>query len=288
METTSIDQALTRLEILVQDRPELAEAAAYYQRLIPAMHAAGANITAVHLPKTAPDDRTAPGSLPAAPLLVDQVLEIKASEARDTFLSICQAISPPGPPDSQNRPVRKIVSLATSGGIDPLQLLSAAASNADDLVDTVAAQKGLDPRLLALLAQNTLKVFLRAWRTSLEKQVDLDHWQRGVCLFCGALPSLAEIQGVESARHLRCLRCGAGWPYPNLKCAFCGNENYRMLGILQVENEGVKYYAHTCDECKHYLKTIVTFEPTPVDLLLVEDLATLHLDRLALEKGYRN
>ena len=41
-----------------------------------------------------------------------------------------------------------------------------------------------------------------------------------------------------------------------------------------------------CDECGGYLKVSAAFSPTPVELLPVEDLATVHLDYIAQERGY--
>jgi formate dehydrogenase maturation protein FdhE len=41
-----------------------------------------------------------------------------------------------------------------------------------------------------------------------------------------------------------------------------------------------------CDNCHGYLKVITSFGPTPPEMLIVEDLATLHLDYIAQERGY--
>ena len=42
-----------------------------------------------------------------------------------------------------------------------------------------------------------------------------------------------------------------------------------------------------CDQCKGYLKVIVSFTPTPTNHLLIEDLATLHMDYIAQARGYK-
>ncbi len=44
--------------------------------------------------------------------------------------------------------------------------------------------------------------------------------------------------------------------------------------------------AEVCNKCQGYLKVIAAFTPTPPGMLLVEDLATLHLDYIAQERGY--
>jgi len=42
----------------------------------------------------------------------------------------------------------------------------------------------------------------------------------------------------------------------------------------------------TCDACRGYIKTIVTHDPVPPDLLAAVDLETLPLDFLARARGY--
>jgi formate dehydrogenase maturation protein FdhE len=53
-----------------------------------------------------------------------------------------------------------------------------------------------------------------------------------------------------------------------------------------VEGEEEKYRLQTCDVCRRYIKVVVTYDPIPVDLLLVEDLVTLHLDHIAGERDF--
>ena len=113
-----------------------------------------------------------------------------------------------------------------------------------------------------------------------------DRWKRGYCPVCGSSPSLSEIQGKEGARRLRCGLCGAGWPFPHLRCAFCNNPDYKLLSYFSVEGEEDRYKLQACNVCQGYIKIVKTFDPIPVDLLPVRDLATLHLDLIAAEHGY--
>jgi FdhE protein len=80
--------------------------------------------------------------------------------------------------------------------------------------------------------------------------------------------------------------CGADWPYPRLQCAFCATEDYKQLGYISIAGEEDKYRLQTCDKCRGYLKVVVTFDPTPIDQLSIEDLATLHLDLIAGEREF--
>ena len=42
----------------------------------------------------------------------------------------------------------------------------------------------------------------------------------------------------------------------------------------------------TCLNCGYYLKMIFTNGPLPADSVLTEDLATIHLDALAIQRGF--
>ncbi|HMQ34669.1 MAG TPA: formate dehydrogenase accessory protein FdhE, partial [Chloroflexaceae bacterium] len=68
-------------------------------------------------------------------------------------------------------------------------------------------------------------------------------------------------------------------------CAFCGNRDHERLAALHVEGEEQRR-AVTCDECRGYLKVLNALTPIPPYELPVLDLATLHLDMAALERGY--
>jgi FdhE protein len=67
---------------------------------------------------------------------------------------------------------------------------------------------------------------------------------------------------------------------------FCANDDFKSLGYIVVEGEEEKYSLQTCDACHGYTKTITTFDPTPVALILIEDVATLHLHVIAEEKEF--
>lgn len=58
------------------------------------------------------------------------------------------------------------------------------------------------------------------------------------------------------------------------------------MGYLSVEGEEEKYRVQTCERCQGYLKIIVTFDPIPANQLPIEDLATVHLDAIASQRGF--
>jgi formate dehydrogenase maturation protein FdhE len=69
---------------------------------------------------------------------------------------------------------------------------------------------------------------------------------------------------------------------------FCGNRDHHTLGYLHVEGEETSYRAATCEVCHGYVKMLATLSALPPLQLLVADVATLHLDLAAAERGYAN
>jgi FdhE protein len=87
-------------------------------------------------------------------------------------------------------------------------------------------------------------------------------------------------------RYLHCELCGQEWAYPRLKCPFCRNDEHETLGYFDVEGEE-GFRVDFCRKCLRYLKTVdkrVFEEAAPMEL---EHLATIHLDILANENGFR-
>ncbi len=316
------EAVLKRLDDLAKRLPDLAEPAAFYRTALPALRAAQKNVEPFTLAAEAATRKLETG----LPLLVGEDLPLDVEATRALFLRLCriaETASPDGvakpktgwglrfakrgQPASlklmeraQNGDgaalraaaagqIRRAVEGRDGTGDHPLLDLPAvwAALAVGDWrrLELIAAGLQLDPELLRLLAQNSLKPALRVWAQGL-KNVDLDDWRRGQCPLCGSPPLLAEIQGKEGERRLRCGSCGASWHYPRLQCAFCANHDHKSLGYISVEGEEEKYRLQTCEACRGYLKIVVTYDPIPVDQLPVEDLATLHLDVIANEREY--
>lgn len=310
------EAVLKRLDTLAERAPDLAEPIAFYRAALPLLREAQAQVTQFTLDPETVQRKTAFG----LSLLVGEDLPLDPNTTRDLFLRLCRVAEAVGAPAghkssglsplfSRGKPdPLKLIEQALDGDGDGAALRSAAARQIrraverDELdlvavwealasgdwrrIELIAAGLKLDPELLRLLAQNSLKPALRVWAQGLKSTGDLDHWRGGQCPMCGSPPLLAEIQGKEGARRLRCGMCGADWGYPRLQCAFCGNKDHKSLGYISVEGEEEKYRLQTCDACRGYLKVVVTYDPTPVDLLPVEDLATLHLDLIASEREY--
>jgi FdhE protein len=134
--------------------------------------------------------------------------------------------------------------------------------------------------------EDTLFPALASLAESLEGLRAAGAWDRGYCPTCGGWPVLGEFRGLEQVRYLRCGLCASGWEFPRLRCAYCGGADHRHLGYFHAEGEEGRYRAGTCDACRGYVKMVSTLAPLTGPALLVADLATVHLDLVAVERGF--
>jgi len=303
---------MRRLNVVAEHIPDLAEAINFYRETLPLLREAQKNVEPFALDDETIQNKIASGS----PLLIGEDLPFDPDATHELFLKLCIVVEKVGVPVADEK--KKSFSLFSRGKPDPAKMMEQVSTGNDTAMRSAAAQQirhavetnqldlvqvwsalasgnwnqtesliinlKLDSDLLRVLAQHSLRPSFRAWAEGLH--ADFDKWQRGSCPMCGNAPAFAEIQGKEGARRLRCSMCGADWAYPRLQCVFCANDDFNSLGYIVVEGEEEKYSLQTCDACRGYIKTITTFDPTPVDLILVEDLATLHLDVVAADKDF--
>jgi FdhE protein len=160
------------------------------------------------------------------------------------------------------------VDAATARRIDPRALFRAAVAQDMARLDIISRaagdRRGVLHGLAPLIAMPLLHACRRAWAGSAPAA-----WPHGHCRTCGAWPTLAEIRGLEGARHLRCRRCGGEWVTEWLRCPFCGERDHARLGSLVSAERLGREKIEVCDRCHGYLKTITTFGPIrPQDVVL--------------------
>jgi FdhE protein len=173
-----------------------------------------------------------------------------------------------------------------SAQFDIAELTAAVLAGQPQSVHERAESLGLDVPLTASVLSLTLFSVLAPIRAGLEPLLTAGSWTEGYCPVCGSFPKLGEFRGLEQTRFLRCGLCAAEWQFPRLRCPCCGNRNHRQLGYLHVEGEEGKCRSGTCEECRQYIKMVSTLTPLSPLQLLVTDVATVHLDLLAADRGF--
>ena len=185
--------------------------------------------------------------------------------------------------------VRRLLRLAHPGNsrrIDGLALLEAALSHDDARLDALARAADMESPALRVVAQMAVLPLLQACARRLAGKVPASWWE-GYCPVCGAWPTVAEYTGLERKRQLRCGRCGTGWAIPVLRCVFCDETWHENLGYLTPEAGEQTRKIEVCDTCKGYVKGLTTVRGLAPWAILLDDLATVPLDVVALERGYQ-
>jgi len=165
------------------------------------------------------------------------------------------------------------------------QLFNAILSQDGEALSAMASEVQLEPNVLLFLGKAALRPSIEQLRNASIGELDRHQWEKGYCPFCGSPPDMAFFEKTGK-RNLHCELCGEEWLYPRIKCPFCDTEDQEKLGYFEAEEEeGFRVYF--CRECNRYIKTVdkkAFEEVAPLDL---ENLATLHLDLLARENGFR-
>jgi len=276
---TKDDLLSRRLNEIAERFPGVARTARLYAAILPLLGEAEPDAASLFLSPDVAREKLERGQY----LLQDLDVEIDVPSVADLLLRLAAAAETAG----ENVAASRVRIWLDERQDDLGAVLQEVLEGQGRLPAREAERMGMDTELFRALAQNALKPHLRAWGRRVTPPSAGSSWKRGTCFVCGALPVFGELQGNGQALHLRCGLCGADWEHSRLACVHCGNDDHRSREYLFHEGRHELAHVEACARCRSYLKIIPAFSPTPVDMLPVEDLATLHLDSCAREQGYR-
>jgi FdhE protein len=170
--------------------------------------------------------------------------------------------------------------------VNALRLEDLLKRHADDAyLDSVIRDFAIDRAILKFLIHMSIYPSLHAHAEMLKAQIDLKKWLRGYCPICGSPPHISQFKA-EGQRYYTCSFCGFEWPGERLKCPFCENSDHTKLHYFYTEDDEA-HRIDICNACNQYIKTVdsrkLDYEPD----LGMEDIVSIHLDILALEKGFK-
>jgi FdhE protein len=213
-----------------------------------------------------------------APLLHGRTLRLDANRAQQLMACLAAAASGMDEATSLREyqpPVHEAV-----------KLIRASVRQDEDEIAIVATARGLTAGALASVSHLAALPILRSSGRALQDRIP-QHWPHGYCPICAAWPIFAERRGLDRSRRLRCGRCAAAWEVEWLYCIYCGERNHERLASLEPDGRGEMLRVETCSTCKGYLKSISTLQGFPAFELLLQDLETVELDLVALDRGYQ-
>lgn len=109
----------------------------------------------------------------------------------------------------------------------------------------------------------------------------------GVCPTCGSLPVASIVRADSSSQGLRflhCALCDTEWHMVRVKCSHC--QTTQGLSYQSIEGGPKSIRAECCDTCHTYRKILYQEQDVAVEPV-ADDLASLSLDLLLGEAGYR-
>lgn len=284
-ERPDVAAAAQQLGALAEEQPDLRQAAALQTDLLRAIYAAPAPVEPLEL---APEDAAAKLA-GGVPLLRNVALPFQERDLRAVFARLCDALEATtkhtkSTKNNQDTSILQNLRDLRGSTIDLWSLASALL--AGEPITTQLEEQGQPAELTSTLLRLSLLPFLEQVAAQLVPARAAHSWKRGYCPACGAWPILAEQRGLEQFRYLRCGLCASAWEVDRVWCPFCDERNHLLLGYLHVEGEEQRQRAATCDACRSYLKVRSTLSPLTTPQLLAEEVALVHLDLIAAQKGY--
>ena len=215
----------------------------------------------------------------ATPLLAGATVAVEARTVRGLLRRLIHVASRTGTPE--------MAALRSVLDADPDVLALFRASLCQDTLPTTkvatscGAEAGTLQAVVALVSVPFLHACNRRWAPSV-----WPGWLEGYCPVCGTWPAFAETRGIERNRFFRCGRCGGEWHARPLRCPYCGMDDHNALVSLVPENAGLNVVIEGCRSCRGYVKTFTRLQGCPPGVVMLDDLASVHLDVAALEQGY--
>jgi FdhE protein len=215
------------------------------------------------------------------PLLQRDDFSLDMEASVTLFQTLCQIGKEANPYMAEQ--VRKIEEVFDKKRIKLEELLKEGLK--EKRIDQIAEELKLDKKVLTFLIQYSTQPSIEAGMEQLRSELDPETWLKGCCPICGSLPHLSLLKEEVGKRYLLCSYCGYQWRIDRLICPFCNNKEQESLHYIYEEGEEA-YRIDLCDRCHQYVKTIDLRKLEETEPAL-EDLATLHLDILASQKGYK-
>jgi FdhE protein len=274
----AVAEAVAELDELARARPALTAPAVLLRDLLPELLADAQNALSIPLTTEGAHAKLAAG----VPLLRGEDLSAVRKDLGTRMLTVCKVIERHQAADA----AAVLAAAVRTEAIEPAILLSEVLAGRPEAVHARAEALGLDASLVATALRLAALPMLAGIAAEFEPLRQDAGWERGYCPVCGSWPLLGEFRGLEQTRHLRCGWCASAWAFARLRCPFCDTRDHRHLAYIHADGEQDRYRAATCDACHGFVKMVTSLSALPLPLLLVKDVATLHLDLAAADRGF--
>tara|TARA_B100001123_G_scaffold86963_1_gene99885 strand:- start:599 stop:1558 length:960 start_codon:yes stop_codon:yes gene_type:complete len=225
------------------------------------------------------------------PVLIDETIEVDSANIEPFVLGFCEDLASGEAGGSAVR----LGTILEQGQIHIGSLLAASLGRKQEAIRTKAHHLGIAPDLLWLVAELAAGPVANRLQHKLLTELHQKHeirplplWDgsQGFCAACGSWPTFRErILNEREEQLLRCSFCGAAWTNIDTECIYCDTSDASPIKAAS-DPEQSSEHLELCQHCGGYLKCIAVHNPTPFELLPIEDLGTSQLDLGAVEQGY--
>ena len=273
-----LKEALLQLNKLKKERSTLTKPADFFADLLPGLFQSESDDRPPAMTEEQAHAKLADG----VPLLRGESVGIDSAAFRRRWFHVSAAVER----HQSATAGRSLASIIHQDRWNPQDVIAAVLNRSPQLFHVWAEKLSLESDLIGTVVRLSLFPSLANLHVQLLPLWSNFIWQHGHCPTCGSWPLLGEFRGLEQNRFLRCGWCAAEWKVPRLLCPYCENCDHRSLGYLSLEGAETKYRVNTCDSCRGYVKMLCTLMPLSPPQLLAADVATLHLDLAAAQRGY--
>ena len=228
------------------------------------------------------------------PLLDKKDFQVDVSSAPQLFKEICEVVK--SEDETLSDGIARIEDALEKGALVLEEIFQSVLTD-ESAISELAEKLSLDKDIVLLLATASIRPSLEATASQMKDALEDALWSGLCCPVCGSKQAISELRtlkqnGVEGAttegaeRILHCSFSGSEWHTKRLGCTFCGNTDAVSLRYLYSESED-GYRIDVCEKCKRYIKTVDCRKISHKFIPTVEDIATLHLDVVAQEEGYK-
>lgn len=205
------------------------------------------------------------------------------NEINRIFREVCQIIVAHCP--QVNIELEKIKSKLDVENKDLRLLLEQFIWQNEMYVDNYLTDRQINGEILSLVLFNVAKPLVKVYAKEIKNHVHFDKWAQNYCPVCGWKALIAVTSMKNQQRILNCSMCDTPWPFKNLACTHCSNEDHNTLKYISVKDDEV-YKINVCEKCRGYIKTMDERKAALVRSSIEEDLGTIHLDIIAQREGY--
>jgi len=219
------------------------------------------------------------------PLVDPSEFTIDLPSAVRAFKEICELAARHAPGISFHAQfLKKAIS---DQSIDPASFFTAVLNHDTAGLQDLSTLLDVPVQQLFLLGHLSITPSIRACAQQLEPYLEKsDTLQHKDCPICGNGPDLSFLD-LDGRQHLNCSFCAHQWQIKRVGCIFCRNTESQMQSYFFNETEK-EYRVNVCDNCRQFVKQVDLRQMDREFFPDLEQVATLHLEIQAREKGYQN